>query len=930
MHKLQHKLALCVLGSLILMSALVSYLVVSSARRRLDEDLEYTGRTLAATVAAFCVETILEGDWPYLETYIGKAARSSPIVEYIRVWSDFDLEDAGANRRLVAQYPAVSLHVEAAGRRVFHNPVLMEVEGFAPELLGKVELALSTARHDELVAATTRQFLGGGCAAFLVLSFIFAMLLRRQVVEPIEKLDEHATRIGRGELDSPIRLQSRDELGRLAKTMELMRLGLKSSYSRIEKQIEELQELDRLKDEFLANTSHELKTPLNGIIGLTEGLLVGDYGDLPDDLRKPVETVGSCAERLRQMTESILRYSQLVHKKEKTGIPVAVHRLDDHLNECLLDIVTAADRKGIRFLITVPPGLDASYPREELEQVVRILADNAVKFTDRGLVEIIACRWDPRGPAGFQIAVRDTGKGIPEHLKLKVFEPFVQGFHHETRSQSGVGLGLAIASKLSKELGWHIVIESAEGEGTSFTVLVPEQPVEEVERCFVPWPPFVAPQRDADRRRRERRKKAAAGAERLPDHDEEEPDAPAAAPVPASRQRHVLITDDDPVNREVVWLALHNEFRVTQAATGEECLDLLEREPVDLLVLDIMMPRVSGYDVLRGMRERGLLGKIPVIILSAKSSPRHTVKGLQLGAADYLAKPFHREELLSRIRTQMKLREQRERLLEEVQAKEQALQLAREASQAKTQFLANMSHEILTPLNGIQGFLDLLGAERSKPESQEDYLRGARECTKSLLAVARDILDMAKIESRSTEVEWHECDAVEMLSAIAEGFRGDASEKDLSLDLELAVGDRCPITTDPGRLRRIVANLVGNALKFTSEGGVRIVARRGGGGPPASDRLLIDVIDSGPGIAPEDHEAIFHAFHQIDGSDRRSHGGLGLGLSLSRVWARMLGGDILVESAPGSGSRFTLAIPCCAARSEPAAPDRAERRELAT
>ncbi len=912
MRKLHYKLSISLLGSLVVISVLTSALVIRSARSRLKEDLEYTGKTLADTIAAFCVETLLEADYPYLETYIRKAAQNSRQVAYIRVWSDYSDEEGRTERRPVAQYPPPSEITDAArSAEYFQSPIIMDIEGLAPEVLGHVVVALSTQRHAELVRTSTWQLVAGACVTFLLLASILTFTLKKHVLRPVRTLDVHANRIGRGELDQSIDLASEDELGRLAKTMEQMRLALKGSYEQIERQVRELRELDRMKDEFLANTSHELKTPLNGIVGLTDGMLLGDYGEVPESWEEPLQTIATCAERLFQITESILQFSQLADKKKKTSFVFDVHPVEEHLHECLLDVLTTADRKQIRFLITVPPGLQARYPRSELEQIIRILSDNAVKFTERGVVQVIVRKWDREETPGFQIAVRDTGRGIAAGVREKVFEPFVQGFQHETRAHGGVGLGLAIAKKLVDELGWKLILESEEGKGTAFTVLVPDGEVESLEEAFLPWPALEGPVTVAVERRETSAPRLPPAGQEADTEDAERLDSGESGnktPVDGNLP-HVLVADDDEVNRKVLWLALKNHYRVSEATGGRDCVAILEKEQIDLLLLDIMMPEMSGYDVLKWMKEQGQLTRVPVVVLSAKTSPMNVVKGLRLGAADYVGKPFHRDELLCRVQTQLKIKDQTDELRRQIQLSTQALELAAQASKVKSQFLANMSHEILTPLNGIYGFLSLATSERENREEQLEYLESAQECSKSLLNVANDILDIVKIDSRDIDVEWQACKPGAIVREVVAGLDANASERGLALYLASAPEVEAMIQTDPSRLRQIITNLVDNAIRFTKEGGVRVIARYNGGDGGKERCLTVDVVDTGIGLEPSQHEAVFDGFYQVDGSTTREYGGVGLGLTLARSYARILGGDVTVKSSPERGSTFTLRLP---------------------
>ncbi len=237
-----------------------------------------------------------------------------------------------------------------------------------------------------------------------------------------------------------------------------------------------------------------------------------------------------------------------------------------------------------------------------------------------------------------------------------------------------------------------------------------------------------------------------------------------------------------------------------------------------------------------------------------------------------------------------------------VWAKEQA-----EASnRAKARFLANMSHEIRTPMTAILGFAELLREQAAGSPCQElaDIIyRNASY----LLKIINDVLDLSKIEAGKIELDWQRISPFQLLSDVHQMMRRPAEEKGLKLTLEYRSPLPRSIRTDPYRLRQILINLVGNAIKFTSQGSVRIVAQLI---PPSSSKpaLAVDVIDTGVGISPEKLEMIFQPFVQADSSTTRRFGGTGLGLAISRHLAQLLGGTITVTSTPGRGSCFRLAV----------------------
>ncbi len=234
-----------------------------------------------------------------------------------------------------------------------------------------------------------------------------------------------------------------------------------------------------------------------------------------------------------------------------------------------------------------------------------------------------------------------------------------------------------------------------------------------------------------------------------------------------------------------------------------------------------------------------------------------------------------------------------------VAAREEAL----ERSRLKTQFLANVSHEIRTPLNGILGVTQLLKQQSLPPELSEyvDVLQGAGE---SLLGIVDDVLDLSKIEANKLELEPRVFDLERVVSETARSFLAVAQRKHVELLVDVAPEARGPVRGDPSRIRQIINNLVGNAVKFTDAGSVRVTVVR-----TEDDRVRITVRDTGPGIAADHHQRIFEAFEQADVGVQRRFGGTGLGLAITRRIARLMGGEVILKSALGEGSTFELEVP---------------------
>jgi PAS domain S-box-containing protein len=341
--------------------------------------------------------------------------------------------------------------------------------------------------------------------------------------------------------------------------------------------------------------------------------------------------------------------------------------------------------------------------------------------------------------------------------------------------------------------------------------------------------------------------------------------------------------------------------------TGYPVSDLLDNRVISFG--DIIHP--DDRDMVRNEVERGVSEgrhfEITYRIRTASGEQRWVwEQGVAIGAGNEVLEGFI-TDITDRQRAEDELRAANARLEQAVARAEELAVRAEAANRAKSQFLANMSHEIRTPMTAILGFAELLASSDLSSEEQCEFLAAIRENGQALLDLIGDILDLSQIEADRMMLEKADCPLRQVIDSVLGMLRLRAEQKGLGLDVDYAFPLPETIYTDPVRLRQVLANLIGNAIKFTEQGTVRI-AVDWVMGPTGSGRLRVAVSDTGIGIAADRIDELFEPFTQLDGSFTRRYGGTGLGLAISQRLARELGGDVEVTSRMGEGSTFTLTI----------------------
>ena len=393
----------------------------------------------------------------------------------------------------------------------------------------------------------------------------------------------------------------------------------------------------------------------------------------------------------------------------------------------------------------------------------------------------------------------------------------------------------------------------------------------------------------------------------------------------------ILIVDDLPDNRAILGRRFQRRgFEIAEADSGRGALEIIEQQPFDVVLLDVMMPDMNGLEVLRRIRAHHSDVALPVIMVTGKVESQDIVEALTLGANDYITKPVDFAVALLRVSTQVGRRRAEEqvrranaalsvansdlerlvaeRTAELVGANEHlrvAIAEAQAANRSKDEFLATMSHELRTPLNGLIAMGQML-VKTPLSEPQRRMADIVNSSADALYSVVADLLDTLDITSGRLTLAPVRTNLGELLRTASAPAEQAARAKGLGFTVTIGPGAGVAAAADPQRLTQVVAKLLDNAVKFTEAGEVSLTATRPADRPGA---LLIEVRDTGMGFDPDKADRLFRPFEQADGSLTRRFGGVGLGLAICRGLVELMGGVIVAQARSGEGATFRVELP---------------------
>jgi len=354
-----------------------------------------------------------------------------------------------------------------------------------------------------------------------------------------------------------------------------------------------------------------------------------------------------------------------------------------------------------------------------------------------------------------------------------------------------------------------------------------------------------------------------------------------------STKPHILVVDDEMGPRESLKMILNPYYNVLTADRGGQAVEMLKQYPIDLVTLDLKMPGFTGINVLEKVKQHD--PDIEAIIITGYGSLDTAIEGLRLGAFDYISKPFDVNHILALVR----------RGLDRCNAKSKLRQV-------KSDFLSNISHELRTPLSIVVGFVYLLLNQviGKLTDEQQKVLETVYRNSEELLELIDNVLWMTSLNAGDANASMERFDAREVVNETMKRYEKAIHDKGLRLDVKLPDGDMS-LVSDRAKIERVFQNVFNNAVKFTSDGEIVVKAQPS----PQRDSIEIEISDTGVGIEQSKIDSIFEPFHQGDNSMQRSYSGLGIGLTVARRMAELIGGKLAVTSEVGVGTRVSMTFP---------------------
>ncbi len=646
---------------------------------------------------------------------------------------------------------------------------------------------------------------------------------------------------------------------------------------------EKLGELDAAKTAFFSNISHEFRTPLTLMLGPIEDALADSVAPLSRTQEHRIKMAHDNTLRLFKLVNALLDFSRLeAGRIQAQYAPLDVAGFTAELTGMFQ---SAAEKLGLKLSVDCPTLSEPLWvDREMWEKVLPNLISNALKFTHAGEISV-RTREDA---ANLIVTVSDTGIGIPESELSKLFQRFHRVPGARGRTHEGSGIGLSLVRELVELHGGEITVESAVDKGTTFRIKLRKGyghlPSETVSQ--VPANPHLSRSAAAHAIEAARWNTTT---QSPVDSEQTLRQAQAPRAVPQSR---VLVVDDNADLRDYLAALLSPLYEVATACDGLEALKAMRARMPDIVVSDVMMPRLDGFGLVRSIRSDPATASLPVILLSARAGEESAIDGLNAGSDDYLIKPFSARELLARVRTHLQLAALRHAWIAELER----------ANRELDAFSYSVSHDLRAPLRAIEGYTRALVEDCSSDLDRcgRNYVDSINNGAKRMTTLVDALLSLAQITRTQVSAELVD------LSSLARLVIADLRLAHPDRSVTVYIADGLLARGDRNLIQVAFVNLLGNAWKFTAR--TKRPRIEVGQALDALDKdAVFYVRDNGPGFDMSAADQLFTPFRRLH--DDKEFSGTGIGLAtVHRVIARH-SGKIWAQAAVGKGATFYFSLP---------------------
>ncbi len=702
---------------------------------------------------------------------------------------------------------------------------------------------------------------------------------------------------------------------RSARLMREQGIRFETAYRDLHQLFDRAKHLDEMKNQFVANISHELRTPLTLILHHIRQISAAD--NLDADQRNGMVVANRNARLLLKHVNDLLEIAKLDAKK----ITPKYYNIDfaKWTRSIAAGFASLCEQKDQKFQTETPEALNGDVDPDFWQRILMNLLTNAIKFTPSG--GSILLRLSPVNSRSLSLEIHDSGPGIPSELREQIFERFTQIKSTKHLQFGGTGLGLSIVKELVLLLNGRIeVTDSIFGGGTCIRIEAPRYAPKDIQIFNGEFDVEAVGENSELPGLLDQLNFQVQKMETLSNHR-------SAATTIGSRP-HVLIVEDNADLRQYVFQILSEDYLPIVAGDGMEALQILDRQPIDLIVTDLMMPIMSGDVLIEKLRANDRFRHIPIIILTARADEGLQNKLLATSVQDYLIKPFSHDELRARVKNLVDLKIAKDLLQKELDSKTESMrslveevasrrkdletsiiQLEKSKDQAekalgvKSRFVGLMSHEVKTPLTALMMNLQMLKRSLTDPlkSAESKHLDLALMAASRSLNLMDSLLQLAHLQSGTRQMKEEEFKLGGLILEEVEIVKGQIGSKSIQLEIQQENSNADLVRSDPAIVRLILRNLLVNALKYSHEGRVRVAYD-----VHSMTDFQFCVIDSGVGIPAEHLERIFEPFEQLEPLEKKSSEGVGLGLAIVREAATAVGATIAVQSDVNRGTTFKI------------------------